>query len=233
MSSFLSTIEEIPDESIKFHHYPGSVFTYECSINRSPVLEAFCLLPYGSNNRKINPILIFFKIEGKYYSPLTVINKYLLTKSDKERKNFTLYSEEDSLRVFLTQPVEDTDGIPVACLIEGQDKQPDTFIKTDELYGDFIHNISSGKLSEAIKNIKENKEAVLKAYPYLTIIVNNLEKVFDNASCLEYLKREKKIPEEIITFQGVSEYFERLYKNEQQKGILPKICKTFCFIPYS
>lgn len=231
MPAVLSTVSEIPDGATVFHHCPGSVFTYECRINGSPLLTAYCLVPYGTNKNKTTPYLIFFKVEGKFYSPLYIINKYV-EDNGRGKSLFTLFSEEDRLKVVISKPIEETEDLPLACLKEGSDKQPDTFIEEGQVYSIFIEYISSGDLEEPIKIIKSNKEAILKAYPHLKIIINNLEKVHDDLASLEYLKREGKIPKEIQNFADLSKYFKKEYASTDQVGILPQICKCFCYIPY-
>ena len=231
MPAVLSTVSEIPDGTTVFHHCPGSVFTYECRINGSPLVTAYCLFPYGTNKKRTTPLLIFFKVDGKFYSPLYIINKYV--QGDNERKKFfTLFSQEGSLKVVISKPIEETEGLPLACLKEGNDKQPDTYINKDEIYASFIEKISSGDLEETMKIIKSKKEAVLKAYPHLKKIIDNLEKVHDDLAFLEYLKREGEIPKEIQTFTDLSEYFKKEYASTVQVGILPQICKCFRYIPY-
>tara|TARA_A100001015_G_scaffold321600_1_gene453307 strand:- start:4031 stop:4732 length:702 start_codon:yes stop_codon:yes gene_type:complete len=231
MSSFLATVSEIPDGTTIFHHCPGSVFTYECRINGSPLVTAYCLVPYGTNKSRTTPLLIFFKVEGKFYSPLHIINKYVQD-NGREKSLFTLISQEGRLKVVISKPIVKTEGLPLACIEEGSDKQPDTYIEEGQDYANFIEKISSGDLEGAMKIIKSNKEAVLKAYPHLKIIINNLEKVHDDLASLEYLKREREIPKEIQTFTDLSKYFKKEYASTEQIGILPQICKSFCYIPY-
>jgi len=237
---------EKPEKGICYHHIPGSVSQYEFSINKDKkTYVANLIFQYGQNPKKVTPIVGWIKTDdGKIYSPEYFLSEIIKLEKifkydDQTFRHFTLYSGNGKVKVKINRSVSSDkfDIMPLACISEeGGIEEPKTYINKESIYFQFISNISSGNLNDVIILIKERKEEIIKAYPYMNILISNIEKVHDNLHSLAWFNDnlEKNIgkKDNIQSFDQLSNLFEKIFKeSEGEKGILRIISKAFAYVP--
>lgn len=250
MSSInLSTTDTVEGFDTFTQHVPGRITKIKFNV-KGEIFNAALITPFGQNPSKATKIVAWvYDFEGKVYSPENFFSEKLgnLWKSEDQSYRFlTLYGQTEKIKVRLNKSIskEYKNDIPLACFKEeGSVEEPSTYINKETVYGRFIYNISTGNLIEAVKL---NPEEIKKAYPCLSLILDNITRVRDDLGALEWFNENKintiddilaqKV--KLTSFEQVSKFFQKLFekKNKEDeikysKGILAIISKSFAYIP--
>jgi hypothetical protein len=251
----LGTDEKPEDYQTCVRHTPGwPAPPYMFTVGKGEeIFTANLIYPYGKNPKHNTPILAWIESNKKCYSPEYFFEKIICLGSiwkDKDQfcRFFTLYGVDESTvktRIYKQVESDKFNDYPLACFKkEGNEESPVTFIKREANYGKFIYAISAGDLNESVRVLKESRDDILLAYPYLDILVNNLTKVYESEEALKWLNNimESKIDEEktekiiINDFEGLNVFCKELFSRKRKEkrfenGIISIISKIFAYVP--